>query len=366
MKKRNRRGSIAVETIAVTAVTLLVAAGITIGVSKSLSSTGSRANAGVQTQAKKADDELYAYKGVDGDDGLAREKLKYDKHFVHTDGNGIQWWENGEFMYANIRPAYMDSKGVQQTDVWVKIVVLEDGLTCKVVESAAEENASAWNGETAMTGEISFPDMVNKLTIVSIDKGAFLNCDFSGSLVLPKGLTEVGESSFESSQFTGKINFPDSLIRIGDKAFENSVFTDSLSLPNGLAVIGERAFLSSSFEGNLTLPDKLVSVGASALANSKFINGLVLPEGIVSIEDYAFMSSKFDGELLLPESLTTIGKGALRASIFTGKLTLPESLNLIGSESLFESQFDEILGNITVEVPSNAIKMSDGTYYSRP
>lgn len=74
---------------------------------------------------------------------------------------------------------------------------------------------------------------------------AFYGCTgLTGNLILPEGLTTIGEGTFQyCSGLTGNLNIPEGVTTIGDYAFSFcSGFTGSLILPEALTTIGDFAF----------------------------------------------------------------------------------------------------------------------------
>lgn len=126
---------------------------------------------------------------------------------------------------------------------------------------------------------------------------AFYGCTgLTGNLILPEGLTTIGEGTFQyCSGLTGNLNIPEGVTTIGDYAFSFcSGFTGSLILPEALTTIGDHAFDGcSGFTGNLTIPEGVTTIGDNAFMSCPvFSNSLILPESLTSIGDDAFDCTK--------------------------------------------------------------------------
>lgn len=122
---------------------------------------------------------------------------------------------------------------------------------------------------------------------------AFYGCTgLTGNLILPEGLTTIGEGTFQyCSGLTGNLNIPEGVTTIGDYAFSFcSGFTGSLILPEGLTTIGDSAFnYCTGFTGNLTIPEGVTTIGEAAFSVCSSLSGsLILPESLTSIGDNAF------------------------------------------------------------------------------
>ena len=66
-----------------------------------------------------------------------------------------------------------------------------------------------------------------------------IGCD--GAVVVPDGVTAIGDGSFDSSALTS-ISIPESVTRIGQNAFYGARGLTSISLPSSVTSIGDRAF----------------------------------------------------------------------------------------------------------------------------
>ncbi|GHV12159.1 hypothetical protein FACS189491_04630 [Spirochaetia bacterium] len=112
-------------------------------------------------------------------------------------------------------------------------VVIPDGII--------ELGESEWGSGSAFFN--------NNLTRISIGKGlkTILGGTFSGNknlttLVIPDGITEIGQEAFSGCGLSGAgITWGKGLVKIGDRAFEKNNLTE-LTLPNSVTLVGDGAF----------------------------------------------------------------------------------------------------------------------------
>ena len=112
---------------------------------------------------------------------------------------------------------------------------------------------------TGLTGQLNLP-----ATLTSIGGAAFSGCsgfDWS-TLTLPPLLTEIGYDTFYGIQFTGDLVVPDGVTSIGDDAFNLNKFS-SITIGNGVTTIGHRAFRLTAAD-QLTLGSSVASIGDEA------------------------------------------------------------------------------------------------------
>ncbi len=87
----------------------------------------------------------------------------------------------------------------------------------------------------------SFKKVTFYENISTVQDMLFSNSEFNTELILPKGLTHIGDGAFYSSKFYGAITLPERLEYIGDGAF-NLISQDTLIIPKSVTHIGKEAF----------------------------------------------------------------------------------------------------------------------------
>ena len=167
--------------------------------------------------------------------------------------------------------------------------------------------------------------------------------NFHGVFNLPSGLKEINGQIFcglgSNGSFTGDIIIPQGITSIGDKAFDVSLKNRvNLSLPAGVKRIGEGAFgggqtghhrirfNSVSFNNDLQIIEKAAFYGC------KIPFQIELPENLMSIGEICFYNCGIEGELVIPEGCLDIGSNAFARCNLT-KLTLPSKLEHIKHEA---------------------------------
>ena len=80
---------------------------------------------------------------------------------------------------------------------------------------------------------------------------AFGGCYSLRSLVLPDGVTRIGDSAFDDCSSLSSLTIPNSITIIGDGVFRDCSSLSSLVLPNSVTSIGDGAFRDCNFPDNL-------------------------------------------------------------------------------------------------------------------
>lgn len=223
---------------------------------------------------------------------------------------------------------------------------------------------------SSIGSEFHFPN-----TLKYIGSGAFRDGSKVGRLVLPDGLEYIGDWAFYGGYgFTGDLIIPPLVKEIGFATFSSCGFNGSLDLGN-VEKIGQSAFWNDSFTGELRIPDGVEIIPNSCFYHNNF-SSVVFGESVSIISNSAFIENeRLSGILTFPEGLLTIEPSAFRACRFVTGIVLPSTLQMIGSNAFAEDTnissitsysiepptlssgaFEYVAkDNFTVEVPSTAI-----------
>ena len=232
----------------------------------------------------------------------------------------------------------------------------------------------------------------NAFNYVTNFNGAFYREETHGALtrnkdiclnyiVLPKGLTEIGDSAFLHKDYyfeldhasrrvvhlMGDIELPQGLRRIGDYAFGchsslyNNRLTGTLSFPESIEYVGVASFSGNNFS-KVILPAPSVTVGERAFCLMTKLEEVVIPEGTKTLADGLFYYSNLNAmeQLVLPESIEELGESCFRFSKLKNvvlppnlkkipdwcfwtaplcEINLPEGLEEIGDEAFVANNF---------------------------
>ncbi len=166
-----------------------------------------------------------------------------------------------------------------------------------------------------------------------------------GELVIPDGVTSIGNNAFAGFRAIDSVVLPDSLQNIGSRAFYGTGLK-SVVIPASVGTVGEDAFYvyvgnnvidaidTIYFEG--TIADWCTLDGNNLRCNNLYIEGnevagdVVIPEGVTNIRNYAFYNCSGITGITFPESVTFVGDYAFNNCINLEGAVLPERLTSIG------------------------------------
>ena len=212
------------------------------------------------------------------------------------------------------------------------------------------------------------PSSLKKVTITSgtsICERAFYNCRYLTSVILPKGVTEIGEYAFYDCGLTS-VTIPDSVTSIGyeafyscdsltsvyitdltawcnisfgsyvtnplyyaEKLYVNNELLEELAIPNGITSIASYAFYGYSSLKSVTIPDSVTTIGESAFQGCSNVTSVALSNSLTSIGYYAFSGCTNLTSVIIPDSVTSIGGQAFVSCNSLTSVVIPDSVTEI-------------------------------------
>ncbi len=150
-------------------------------------------------------------------------------------------------------------------------------------------------------------DSLTSITIpdsVTIGSSAFGSCDSLTSITIPDSVTSIGDSAFygcnslTSVYITDiaawcKIDFYDydsNPLYYAENLYLNNELVTDLIIPDGVTSIGDYAFFYCYSLTNVTIPDSVTNIGDSAFGSCDSLTSITIPDSVTSIGDYAFFN----------------------------------------------------------------------------
>ena len=196
-----------------------------------------------------------------------------------------------------------------------------NSLTKVSLPSELQSTSSPFNGQN------NLKEVVLRGNWKTIPGGLFSGTGIE-KLVIPEGVTEIGENAFWGSSLK-EVVLPSTLTKIGDSAFRGTQLT-KLTLPEGVTEIGSSAFLGSSLK-EVVLPSTLTKIGNSAFSGTQLTN-VSVPSSVREIGSYAFNSTPLE-VINLPYGLQIIGSGAFRNTKLE-TIEIPEGVTYLDDYTL--------------------------------
>ena len=149
------------------------------------------------------------------------------------------------------------------------------------------------------------------------------------AVVLPEGITNVGDYAFSGCSALTEIDVPIGVKTIGCCAFWDCTGLARVSLPQGLTNIYDFAFCGCDSLTSLTLPEGLLNIEAWAFGGCSGLTQLNLPEGLKRIGSEAFRDCRGLIEVSIPDGVICIGDYAFQNCPCLSSVTIPMSVNVI-------------------------------------
>ena len=192
--------------------------------------------------------------------------------------------------------------------------------------------------------------------------------DYFGGVTIPDtveydntkyAVVAIGYHSFmdgcASMNFSGPLVIPNTVREIGARAFWDCWFTGPLVIPNSVQTIGEYAFFRCKKFTSLTLSESLTYIEESCFDECDNMRGdLIIPESVVDVASYGFSRCAFDGVLSLSPNMRYVMHSSFVELFNITAIEIPEGVEFIDWMAL-----DFLHKPTALELPSSLSYIED-------
>lgn len=145
-----------------------------------------------------------------------------------------------------------------------------------------------------------------------------------GDVVIPSGVTEIGQKAFRNCTSLTSITIPDSVTEIGAGAFAGCTGLTSVTIPDSVTVLRgdiitfQGAFAWCTGLTHVTIPNSVSEIGACAFQGCSGLTSVTIPNSVTKIGDRAFRPCTSLTSVTIPNSVTEIGVSAFWGCIIYG------------------------------------------------
>lgn len=210
-----------------------------------------------------------------------------------------------------------------------------------------------YNNSVTFSGRVVLPS-----TLTEIDGNFFMDNKDLTEVVLPAGLTIIGEYAFcnctslarvwvasngATEGTDGKLELPLGLQKLGLRAFSGCPLLKYVEIPSGITVLPQGVFLESGLE-TVVLPDEMVGIHMGAFSKCKSLRSVNLPSALTWIGQSAFSgceSLEFE-TILFGNGMKQIDAFAFQNCKRIQRVDLPASLTRIQSTAFEGCEIGEM------------------------
>ena len=239
-----------------------------------------------------------------------------------TCGDNLTWkLDNGTLTISGTGEMKNYSGNLNQSAPWhsniksIKSVVIEKGVT------NIGDYAFSWcNSLTSIT----IPN-----SVISIGRDAFDNCSSLTSITIPNSITSIGYGAFEACSGLTSVTIPNSLTSISDSVFSRCDSLTSITIPNSITSIGSCTFSSCSSLTSIMIPSSITSIGSAAFSNCSSLTSITIPSSVTSIGTGTFNFCSSLTSIIIPNSITSIGQAVFSNCSSLTNITILNSVTRI-------------------------------------
>ena len=314
--------------------------------------------------------------------------------------------QTGMPIEGETKPPFVNPHAIEQSDCLVHTLENEVCTICGweyQVSEGLEIGVDTYSGQYLVLGrgectdtQIYLPTTHDGNTVMGVAIGAFTGDETLTHVVIPEGMTVIGDSAFSRCSKLVSAEIPSTVQTLNRALFEGCFRLTSVNLPEGITSIPDSLFSGCSSLKSITIPSTVTNLHGWAFKKCLRLTEITIPEGVTEIGNGAFEGCRDLATLYLPTTLTTLSGttfkdcGSLKDVHYSGNIaqwcsvridfqdasptmlaenfyvegariegdiTLPEGITAIGSFTLAG------LRNVTsVTVPASVASIGDNAF----
>lgn len=328
----------------------------------------------------------------------------------------VEWkdtiYNRGEWYYSQI-------KNIELSNNWIDVELASAGTLgyevlysgkadvlddAEFVKVTGPMNAADWTDIMNMQNLIALD--LSGAVIAEIPNGAFRDKSRLNSVIMPEGITRIGENAFRGTNLR-KVNIPSTVITIGKLAFygtplQHLTFTENATIDKieelafancsslqdvdfsntiALTNIGNGVFYNCKQLNNIIIPNTVTTMGYAVLQDCSKLKSVVFSEAMTIINDHMCSGCTALENVQMPTEPVSINYAAFNGTSSLKNIDIPNTVKEIRGYAFQNSGLESIALPVTldylyscafnnckslkhIEMPSY-LEAGDAGYYTR-
>lgn len=244
--------------------------------------------------------------------------VEIDREYVETD------YDLGEIIYDTEDEDY-DEKEALKADTRPYKELNNEKVTGIIIPDGVTRI-----GECAFRGFKHLKTIKIPESVVNIGYCSFEYCESLEEIIIPENVTVIEGGAFGNCRSIKSIVIPDKLTEIDNYAFGGCRNLESVNIPNGITVIDDGVFSECDKLVEISIPDSVTEIGDSAFYKCKNLESVIIPKEVTIIKDSAFCGCNKLSKIIISDGVTEIGSWTFNECEKLKSITIPDSVVKIG------------------------------------
>ena len=214
---------------------------------------------------------------------------------------------------------------------------------------------------------ITIPD-----SVTSIGDYAFIGCTSLTSITIPESVVSIDGHTFKDCSGLKRVNITDILawcnisfkywdsnpLYYAHNLYLNDELVTDLIIPDGVTNIGDQAFYNCSGLISVTIPDSVMSIGHLAFYGCSGLTSVTVGNGVTSLSGFDFSNYKNLKNIVIGNSVTSIDSGTFSGCSGLTSIIIPDSVTSIGIGA-----FEYCTSLTSITIPDSVTNIDGSAFY---